>query len=69
MSERLGELPKVHVRRIRDDRLASMLDEAMVVASGCRAARGEASRDRAFRNCTDKPGKPLIELEAVNTSP
>jgi hypothetical protein len=69
MSERLGELPKVHIRRIRDDRLASMLDEAMVVASGCGAARGEASRDRAFRNGTDKASKPFIELETVNTSP
>jgi hypothetical protein len=67
--EHLGEVPKVHVRGVRDDRLASVLDEAMVVALGCRAARGEASRDRAFRNCTDKASKPIIELETVNTSP
>jgi hypothetical protein len=69
MTKSLGELPKVHVRRVRDDRLASALDDAMVVASSCGAAGGEASRHGAFRKGTDKPSQPLIELETVNASP
>ena len=66
MSERLSELGKVHVRRVRDDCLASVLDNVMVVGSRCGAAGGEASRDRAFRNGTDKPSQSLIGLETIN---
>jgi len=69
VSERLSELPKVHVRRVRDDRLASKLDDAIVVASSRGAVGGEASRDGAFRKGTDKPSQPLIELETINASP
>jgi len=69
VSERLSELPKVHVSRVRDDRLASVLHDAMVVASGCGAAGGETSRDGAFRNGTDQPSQPLIDLETINASP
>jgi hypothetical protein len=69
VSERLSELPKVHVCRVRDDRLASVLDDPMVAASSCGAAGGEASRHGAFRKVTDKPSQPLIELETINASP
>lgn len=48
VSERLSELGNVHVRRVRDDCLASVLDNVMVVGSRCGAAGSEASRDGAF---------------------
>lgn len=67
--ERLGQMPKVHARRVRDDCLASMLDDAAVVGSGCRASGGEASRSGAFRKGTDDLGEPFVEFETVDAPP
>jgi hypothetical protein len=69
VSENLGKSFEVRAGRVREDRLARMLDQAMVVASSCRSARGEAARSGAFRDVADKPCKPLVEFKAIDAPP
>jgi hypothetical protein len=65
----LGYIPKIRSRRVCDDRFASMLDDAPMVCSGCRAVGGEAPRDSAFRKDSDEFREPLVELETINALP
>jgi hypothetical protein len=66
VTEHLGQVPEVRVRWVRDDRLASLLDDAAVVGQRCRTAGAQASRSRAFGKGTDELGDPLVEFETVD---
>jgi hypothetical protein len=54
VSESHGEGSEVHASRVREDRLASKLDQAMVVASSGRSAGTKAARSGAFSAGADK---------------
>jgi|GEM_PF-3848482 len=69
VTESLGQFRKIRASRVRDDRVASIMDEAAVVGSGCRAAGGEAPRNDTFGKCTDEPGEPLVKFETINAPP
>ena len=69
MTERRRQVLKVGARRIRDDRLAGVLDETAVVGSGRRAVSGEPPGGGAFREGPDELCEPLVELESVDAPP
>jgi hypothetical protein len=46
-----------------------MLDDAVVVGSGCRTARRETPRHGAFRNGAYELCEPLVEFETINATP
>jgi len=68
VTERPGEVGEVRADRVRDDRLASVLNEAAVVGSGARALGGEPARGSPFGQGADEPREVLVDLEPIDTS-
>ena len=66
VTERPGQVAEVRARRVRDDRLASLLNDAAVIGSSCRAAGCEASRDGAFGQGAHKLCEPLVDFEPID---
>ena len=69
VTESLGYAPKVRAGWIRDDRLSSFLNDAVVIGSGWRATCGEASLSGALGEGTDKLCEPLVEFETIYATP